>query len=85
MKKLTLILGLLLFCSQSVLADEAAPAQDFNDNRAVVSIQKQPAGDNQQQKVKNNWFCIVIQINGKAVDEQRVDEPSGADTAPLPS
>lgn len=76
MKKLSIVLGLTLFCFQAVLADEVLPAQDFNDNRAVAAIQKQPAADNQQQKVKNNWFCIVIQVNGKAKDDTSA-VPSG--------
>ena len=67
MKKLAIILSLLLFCSQIVLADEVQPAQTANDNRAVVTVQKQPAKENKQQ-VKNNWFCIVIQVNGKIKD-----------------
>lgn len=67
MKKLAIILSLLLFCGQIVLADEVQPAQTANDNRAVVTVQKQPAKENKQQ-VKNNWFCIVIQVNGKIKD-----------------
>ena len=54
-------------CGQIVLADEVQPAQTANDNRAVVTVQKQPAKENKQQ-VKNNWFCIVIQVNGKIKD-----------------
>lgn len=68
MKKLAIILGLLLFCSQAVFADEVVSEQTeqvFNDNRAAVSIQKQPAQDKQKQEVKNNWFCIIVQVNGK--------------------
>ena len=67
MKKLSILLIALLFCSQIVLADEVQPAQTANDNRAVVTVQKQPAKENKQQ-VKNNWFCIVIQVNGKIKD-----------------
>ena len=67
MKKLAIILSLLLFCGQIVLADEVQPTQTANDNRAVVTVQKQPAKENKQQ-VKNNWFCIVIQVNGKIKD-----------------
>lgn len=74
MKKLAFILGLLLFCSQTVLADEVVNTanQDIviEDNKAVFTIQKQPNDENSMQKqdVKRNWFCIVIQINGKIKD-----------------
>ena len=72
MKRLAIIFGILLFCSQAVLADEAAnanPEQKFEDNRASISIQKQPTTENtQKQTVKNNWFCIVVQVNGKILD-----------------
>lgn len=72
MKRLAVILGILLFCGQVVLADEttnANPEQKFEDNRASISIQKQPTTENtQKQTVKNNWFCIVVQVNGKVLD-----------------
>ena len=64
---LSIILGLLLVSSSAVFADDVMPAQTANDNRAVVTVQKQPAKENKQQ-VKNNWFCIVIQVNGKIND-----------------
>ena len=67
MKKLSIILGLLLFCSQTCFANDVEPAQTANDNRAVISIQKQPAKENKQE-VKNNWFCVVVQVNGKLKD-----------------
>ena len=67
MKKLSIILGLLLFCSQACIADEVEPAQTANDNRAVITVQKQPAKENKQE-VKNNWFCIILQVNGKVKD-----------------
>lgn len=74
MKKLSILLSLLLFCSATVMADEveATANQETNleGNKAVVSVQKQPTDENSKQKqdVKNNWFCIVIQVNGKALD-----------------
>lgn len=65
MKKLfNIMLTLLLFCGQAVFADEIEAAQTANDNRAVIAVQKQPAKENKQE-VKNNWFCIILQINGK--------------------
>lgn len=70
MKKLAILLALLLFCGESVFAAEDLanePKQNFDDNRAVVSVQKQPSKENKQ-TVKRNWFCIVVQINGKIKD-----------------
>lgn len=64
MKKLMIVLGLMLFCFQACFADEIESAQAANDNRAVITVQKQPAKENKQE-VKNNWFCIILQINGK--------------------
>lgn len=68
-KILTYVLLMLTFCCQSVLADEVKPEQNFQDNKAVLAVQKQPANENaQKQQVKNNWFCVVVQVNGKAKD-----------------
>ena len=69
MKKF-LTLFFILFCMPAVIAEEnMRPEQNFNDNRAVVSVQKQPAYDGlQKQGIKNNWFCIIIQINGKVLE-----------------
>ena len=58
---------MLLFCSQVVLADDIEPAQTANDNRAVITVQKQPTKENKQE-IKNNWFCIILQVNGKLKD-----------------
>lgn len=72
MKKLAILLTLLLFCSESVFAADtatASPEQKFSENKAVITVQKQPATENtQKQGVKNNWFCIVVQVNGKIND-----------------
>lgn len=68
MKKLFILISLLVLASQSVHADEnttGSAQQGFTDNKAVISIQKQPAVEKQKQNVKNNWFCIVVQVNGK--------------------
>ena len=74
MKKLSIILALLFFCTQVVFANEVINTanQDIviEDNKAVFTIQKQPNDENsmQKQEVKRNWFCIVIQVNGKVKD-----------------
>lgn len=69
MKKLSIVLCLLLLGLQGFCADTLQPEQNFEDNRASISIQKQPATENtQKQKIKNNWFCIIIQVNGKIKD-----------------
>ena len=47
----------------------SVPEQASVDNKAVLSVQKQPfSGSVPKQSVKNNWFCVVIQINGKVLD-----------------
>lgn len=70
MKKLMILFSLLLFCSEVFAAEnlEKEPKQNFDDNRAVVSVQKQPSKENKQ-TVKRNWFCIVVQVNGKIKDD----------------
>lgn len=66
MKKLFIILGLLLICSNTVFAVDST--QVVEDNKAVVAVQKQPTNENNKQAVKNNWFSIVIVVNGKVKD-----------------
>lgn len=73
MKRLALLIGLVFFCYQVVLADEiqiAKQNQIIEDNKAVVMVQKQPTDEKsvQKQDVKRNWFCIVVQVNGKIID-----------------
>lgn len=69
MKKLVIALSLLMLGCKGFCADMVQPEQTFEDNRAVITVQKQPATENtQKQDVKNNWFCIVVQVNGKVVD-----------------
>lgn len=69
MKKLVIALSLLTLGCKGFCADMVQPEQSFKDNKAVITVQKQPATENtQKQGVKNNWFCIVVQVNGKVVD-----------------
>lgn len=72
MKKIVVLLGLCLFCTLPVQAEEINANQTITseDNKAVISLQKQPTDTKsiQTQDVKRNWFCIVIQVNGKAKD-----------------
>lgn len=68
MKKLSIILGILFFYNAGVFADEVQPTQIAEDNRAVIAVQKQPALDQQKQVATRNWFCIIIQCNGKIKD-----------------
>lgn len=69
-KILSVVLSLLFFCNQVVLADESTQTQNIEDNKAVISVQKSPMNETaaQKQTLKNNWFCVVIQINGKVLD-----------------
>ena len=71
MKKLVVILGLCLFwCGQVQAGETANQSITSEDNKAVISLQKQPTDTKsaQSQDVKRNWFCIVIQVNGKTQD-----------------
>ena len=81
MKKLSIVLGLTLFCFQAVLADEVLPQQTVKNEQSyfTANLQKQPQEGKQKQGITNHFtfFTINVQINGKAVDE-----PLGnADTA----
>ena len=72
MKKLLSFLIIINFMLP-VMAEEGVnaiqPEQKFDDNRASISVQKQPALENtQRQSVKNNRFCIIVQVNGKALE-----------------
>lgn len=73
MKFFNILLTFLFLCTSISFADEIPTNADqeinIEQNKAVVSIQKQPMNENslQKQKVKNNWFCIIIQVNGKAL------------------
>ena len=78
MKQLLLILGVFAICSLplSVQAIEEValevPSQVADDNRALLTVQKQPAKENKQQ-ANRNWFCIVVQVNGKIKDSDLSD------------
>lgn len=71
MNRINLLLLTLLFSFQGVVANELQTSINqevlSEDNKAVVSIQKQPVETpiNQKQDVKRNWFCIIVQVNGK--------------------
>lgn len=71
MKKLAFILGILLFCSQIVLADEVMAEQDIKNNQSyfTANLQKQPEKESKQ-KIGNHFsfFVVNIQINGKIKD-----------------
>lgn len=63
---------LLLFCVIPVYAEDNATNQEIilEANKAVLTVQKQPNDEKsvQKQDVKKNWFCVIIQINGKVLD-----------------
>lgn len=71
MKKLSILLLLLVLVSSGALADEVVALQDASDNRAVITVQKQPANEQQKQEVKQNKWCIIIQVNGKVKDLEK--------------
>lgn len=74
MKQLFLILGVFALCSLPLSAKateevvlEVTPSQVADDNRALLTVQKQPAKENKQ-RANRNWFCVIVQINGKIKD-----------------
>lgn len=75
MKKILMLFILsILFCNSSFANETEYANQEMsiNENKAVVMIQKQPTDEKSKQKqsVKNNWFCIVVQVNGKIKEEK---------------
>lgn len=74
MKKLAVILSLFLFCSQIVLATDVNSQQTAEDNKAVISVQKQPANEQQKQKITRNIACIIIQVNGKIKENNNTEK-----------
>ena len=77
MKKIAFILGLLLFCSQTVLADEVVAEQDIKNDQSyfTANLQKQPEKESKQ-KIGNHFsfFVVNIQINGKIKDSDTAKE-----------
>ena len=72
MKKFLLVSVLCLFFSNVAFCEEVKqPEQQVNDNRATISIQKQPAMEEapQKQEIKQNKWCIIIQVNGKVKEQ----------------
>lgn len=74
MNKLFITLSLLFVCTGIAFADTNTTANQsmtVEENKAVIMVQKQPTDEMsaQKQNVKNNWFCIVIQVNGKIKEE----------------
>ena len=69
MKKFALLLTLLILGAPA-FTDEQKPVQNFTDHKALISVQKQPHAKGRQY-AKNNWFCIIIQCEGKALDNAK--------------
>lgn len=70
-KEITAVLILFLFCVVPTLADDNANQEIVLEaNKAVITVQKQPNDEKstQKQDVKRNWFCVIIQVNGKVLD-----------------
>lgn len=75
MKNSILLLLSLCILGSSVFAEELQPAQESENNVATIAIQKQPATENiQKQSIKQNKWCIIIQINGKVKDNGNTDK-----------
>lgn len=73
-KLLSIILGLFLFCGQIVFANDVDTKQTAEDNKAVISVQKQPANELQKQKITRNIACIIIQVNGKIKENNNTEK-----------
>lgn len=75
MKKTSIILCLLFFCGQIVLADEVTPQQIIKNEQAyfTANLQKQPQEGKQKQGINNHFtfFTINVQINGKIKDDSK--------------
>lgn len=78
MKKLSIILGILLFCAQGVLADDVIPKQNIQNDQSyfTANLQKQPTNEKQKQGITNHFtfFTINVQINGKIKDTDTTDK-----------
>ena len=78
MKKLSIILSLLLFCSSGVFADEVTPQQTVKNEQAyfTANLQKQPQDGKQKQGITNHFtfFTINVQVNGKIKDSDNAKE-----------
>lgn len=65
-KILKILIALCIFCTLPAFCEEVNPEQTANDNRAVVTVQKQPATEStHKQGIHQNKWCIIIQVNGK--------------------
>lgn len=72
MKKNILLLMIILASSINCpLVNANQTEQVSNDNIAVISVQKQPTNKEQKQAITKNIGCIILQINGKAVNYQQ--------------
>lgn len=69
MEKLLFLFGVFALCALPLFAEEM-PAQNTEDNKAVVAVQKQPALKQQKQGAVRNIACIIIQVNGKVKDAE---------------
>ena len=80
MKKFLFLFTAMFFFVQTVFASDVQniELQEINleNNKAVVSVQKQPFDEKstQKQTIKNNWFCIILQVNGKIQDSNTTDK-----------
>lgn len=78
MKKLSFILGILLFCSSGVFADEVTPQQTVKNEQSyfTANLQKQPQDGKQKQGITNHFtfFTINVQVNGKIKDSDTAKE-----------
>ena len=75
MKKLMLTILLTVSLTQAAIfaAEETQKAeQKTDDNIAAISVQKQPLNENSKQKITKNIACIIIQVNGKVLEQKQL-------------
>lgn len=71
MKRFLTTLFVLSFLAVPVFCEETANQEIVLEaNKAVITVQKQPNDEKsvQKQDVKRNWFCVIVQVNGKVLD-----------------
>lgn len=64
---------LVALCSNVSFAEnQAEQVVTSEQNNAVISVQKQPLSEQPKQGVdaKRNWFCVIVQVNGKTLDNK---------------
>lgn len=62
MKKIVVILGICLFCTQAVRADEIEQGQSISNNQTYLTGNFQQQDEPQKQKIGNHFSFFTINI-----------------------